>query len=152
MGPVFYIWYWPWCLLFCRVFLLYGFLYISLFVLCQHGSTNPQLNTLPQLVRLSVTMFNVYKYLLVIFCTIKLCLAELRISDLKSCKEEKHESKICLTGKNGYSKPFPVSVDSNLVLRNLIEIDENKNSISAQFTLWTYWADHGISLSNVSSG
>ena len=79
-------------------------------------------------------MFNVYKYLLFIFCTIKLCLAELRISDLKSCKEEKHKSNICLTGKNGCLKPFPVTVDSNLMLRNLIEIDENKNSISAQFT------------------
>ena len=110
------------------------------------------LKTLLQLVKLYVTMFNVYKYLLFIFFTIKLCLAELRISDLKSCKEEKHESKICLTGENGYLKPFPVIVDSNLVLRNLIEIDENKNSISAQFTLWTYWSDHGISLSNISSG
>ena len=93
----------------------------------------------------------VYKYLLFIFCTIKLCLAELRVSDLKSCKEEKHESKICLTGRNGYSTPFPVSVDSNLVLRNLIEIDENKNSISAQFELWTFWEDPGITLSNGSS-
>ena len=151
MGPVFYIWYCPWCLLFCRVFLLHGFLYITLFILCQHGSTNPQkwhefvsfilqqLITLPQLVKLSVTMFNVHKYLLFIFCTIKLCLAELRISDLKSCKEEKHKSNICLTGKNGCLKPFPVTVDSNLMLRNLIEIDENKNSISAQFTFICQW-------------
>ena len=95
-------------------------------------------------------MFNVYKFF--IFCTIKLCLAELRISDLKSCKEEKHKSTICLTGENGYLKPFPVIVDSNLMLRNLIEIDENKNSISAQFTLRTQWLDPGIDLSNISSG
>ena len=95
-------------------------------------------------------MFNVYKHLLFIFCTIKVCLAELRISDLKSCKEEKHESKICLTGENGYLKPFPVIVDSNLVLRNLIEIDENKKSISAQFELWTGWEDPRIALSNIS--
>ena len=97
-------------------------------------------------------MFNAYKYLLFIFCTIELCPAELRISDLKSCKEEKHESKICLTGENGYFNPFPVIVASNLVLRNLIEIDENKNSISAQFTLRTQWLDPGIDLANISSG
>ena len=97
-------------------------------------------------------MFNVYKYLLFIFCTIKLCLAELRISDLKSCKEEKHESKICLTGENGYLKPFPVFVDSDLVLENIIEIDENKKSISAQFLLKTRWVDTGVALSNKSSG
>ena len=97
-------------------------------------------------------MFNVYKYLLFIFCTIKVCLAEMRISDLKNCKEEKHKSTICLTSENGYSKPFPVIVDSNLMLRNLIEIDENKNSISAQFTLRTQWLDPGIDLANISSG
>ena len=97
-------------------------------------------------------MFHVLRFLLFVFCILKPSIARLKISDLKNCKEEKQESKICLTGKNGYSKPFPVSVDSNLVLRNLIEVDENKNSIGAQFTLWTYWADHGISLSNVSSG
>ena len=95
-------------------------------------------------------MFNAYKYLLFIFCTIELCPAELRISDLKSCKEEKHESKICLTGENGYFNPFPVIVDSNLVLRNLIEIDENKNSISLQLQLWTRWVDKGVALLDTS--
>ena len=97
-------------------------------------------------------MFNVYKHLLFICCTVTLCLAELSISDLKNCKEEKHESKICLTGENGYFKPFPVFVDSDLVLENIIEIDQNKNSISAQFTLMTHWIDTGIALSNKSSG
>ena len=111
-----------------------------------------ELNTLPQLVKSSITMFNVYKNLLFIFCTVNLCLAELRISDLKSCKEENHESKICLTGENGYFKPFPVFVDSDLVLENIIEIDQNKNSISAQFTLITHWVDTGIALSNKASG
>ena len=96
-------------------------------------------------------MFYVFKYLLFVFCTFKSSIAELKISDLKSCKEEKHESKICLTGDNGYLKPFPASVDSDLVLRNIIEIDQNKNSISAQFELWTSWEDPGITLSNISS-
>ena len=96
-------------------------------------------------------MFHVFRYLLFAFCIFKLPNAELHISDLKGCKEEKHESKICLTGKNGYSKPFPVSVDSDLVLQNIIEIDEDKKSITAQFSLFTWWADPGVALSNNST-
>ena len=96
-------------------------------------------------------MFQVLKYILFVFCILKPCAARLKISDLKSCKEERHESMICLTGENGYFKPFPVTVDTELVLRNLIEIDENKKSISAQFELWTLWVDPGIALSNSSS-
>ena len=85
------------------------------------------------------------------FCILKPCLGTLRISDLKSCKEDGHESKICLTGENGYLTPFPVIVNSDLELRKLIEIDENKNSISAQFELGIEWLDPGINLSNISS-
>ena len=125
--------------------------YLLLKVLHSYKASK-ELDTLPQLAKLSVTMINMNKYLLFIFCTIKLCLAELSIADLKSCKEEKHESKICLTGENGYFKPFPVFVDSDLVLENIIEIDQNKNSISAQFTLITHWVDTGIALSNKASG
>ena len=96
-------------------------------------------------------MFHVSKYFLFVFCILKPCAARLKTSDLKSCKEETHELIICLTGENGYFKPFPVTVDTELVLRNLIEIDENKKSISAQFELWTLWVDPGIALSNASS-
>ena len=97
------------------------------------------------------TMFHVFKYLLFVFCILKPCISKLRISDLKSCKEETHVSKICLTGENGYLQPFPVVVFSELVLRHLIEIDEDKHSITAEFELWTWWEDPGIALSNVSS-
>ena len=93
-------------------------------------------------------MFHGFEYFLIVICTLMLCIEGLKISDLKNCEEESQESKICLTGKNGYFKPLPVNVDSELVLRNIIEIDENKNSISAQFELMTWWLDPGIALSN----
>ena len=96
-------------------------------------------------------MFFVFEYFLLVFCILKPCSARFSISDLKSCKEEIHVSKICLTNENGYFKPFPVVVDSELVLNHLIEINENKNSITAQFELWTWWVDPGIALSNASS-
>ena len=97
-------------------------------------------------------MFRVLRFLLFVFCILKPSIARLKISDLKNCKEGRHESKMCLTGEDGYLKPFPVIVDTDLILRNLIEIDENKNSISAQFELWTGWEDPGIALSNISLG
>ena len=96
-------------------------------------------------------MFQVFEYFLFVFSIFHLCNAELHMSELKNCKEEKHESKICLTGENGYFTPYPVIVNSDLILRNIIEIDQNKNSISAQFELWTSWVDSGITLSNSSS-
>ena len=92
-------------------------------------------------------MFQGSEYLIFVFCTLTPCIAGLKITDLKSCKEESHESKICLTGKNGYSKPFPVNVDSELILKNIIEIDENKNSISTNIELFTWWLDPGIASS-----
>ena len=95
-------------------------------------------------------MFHALRFLLLVFCILKPSIARLKISDLKNCKEGRHESKMCLTGENGYLKPFPVLVDTDLILKNLIEIDENKNSISAQFELWTGWEDPGIALSNIS--
>ena len=89
-----------------------------------------------------------FEYFIFVFCTLMLCIAGLKIPDLKNCQEESHESLICLTDEKGYFNPFPVIVDSELVLRKIIEIDENKNSISAQFELMTWWLDPGITLSN----
>ena len=96
-------------------------------------------------------MFLALKNFLFAFFILKPCIGTLRISDLKSCKEDGHESKICLTGDNGYFRPFPLNFYSDLVLRKLIEIDKNKNSITAQFELTTSWFDPGISLLNISS-
>ena len=95
-------------------------------------------------------MFHLFKYLLLVLSVLKPSVAKLRIADLKNCNEESQESIICLSGENGYFKPFPVMVDSELVLRNIIGIDESKNSISAQLQLWTRWVDPGIALSNES--
>ena len=95
-------------------------------------------------------MFHVFRYFLFVLSILKPSFAKLRISDLKNCKEESHESRICLTGKDGYFKPFPVFVDSQLILRNIIGIDENEKSISLQLQLWTRWDDPGVALLDTS--
>ena len=102
------------------------------------------------MVKESFTMFHAFRYFLFVVCTFKPCIAELHTFDLKNCKEERHKSKICSTSENGYFKPFPVIVDSDLLLKNIRKIDENEKSISAQFELWTWWEDPGVALSNIS--
>ena len=95
-------------------------------------------------------MFHAFKYIFFMLSISKPSFAKLRISDLKNCKEKSHESRICLTGKDGYFKPFPVFVDSQLILRNIIGIDENEKSISLQLQLWTRWDDPGVALLDTS--
>ena len=102
------------------------------------------------MVKESFTMFHAFRYFLFVVCTFKPCIAGLHTFNLKNCKEERHKSKICLTSENGYFKPFPVIVNSDLKLNNIREIDENKKSISAQFELMTVWEDPGVALSNIS--
>ena len=70
---------------------------------------------------------------------------------LKSCSEKHDKLEICLKGKEEYSKPFPVVLYSELYLREIIEINEEKNSISVQLYLQFAWYDPSLSLSNTSA-
>ena len=70
---------------------------------------------------------------------------------LKSCSEEHDKLEICLKGKEQYNKPFPVVVYSDLYLREIIEINEEKNWISIQLYLEFTWNDASLSLSNTSA-
>ena len=54
-------------------------------------------------------------------------------ADMKSCSEK------------------PVIVNSDLYLVEIIDIDENKNSVSIQVDLWTYWKDPLLASSNNSA-
>lgn len=67
---------------------------------------------------------------------------------LKECAENHDQLELCLTSKDGYSKPFPVVVSTILDLKEIIEININKKSIKVQADLWAYWKDEGIALSN----
>ena len=72
------------------------------------------------------------------------------LAELKSCSEQHDQLDFCLIGKEAYSMPFPVVVDTVLVLRDIIiEVDEGKhNSIWIQLNLWTEWRDPRIALTN----
>ena len=68
---------------------------------------------------------------------------------LKSCMENntKHLD-VCFTNKNGYLDPFPVTIKTDLFMNKFVDIHPNKNTITIQMSLWLYWIDPGLSLTN----
>ena len=82
------------------------------------------------------------KYLLVFLCLFELNLA------FKSCSKQHDKKSICFTNETGYSMPYPVSLDVEVTLKDIIRIDQDLNSISVRLELFTNWIDHGLGLSN----
>ena len=72
-------------------------------------------------------------------------------ADMKSCSEKHDKLEICLEGEEAYKIPFPVLVSSDLYLVEIVDIQEDKHSVSIQVDLWTYWKDPLIALSNNST-
>ena len=66
----------------------------------------------------------------------------------KLSKKEVLEASTCLTNETGYSAPFPINLTLELYFKNVINIDEDLNSITIQVELWAYWADTGLALTN----
>ena len=82
---------------------------------------------------------------------ILMLLIKLIWADMKSCSEKHDKLEICLKGEEAYTIPFPVLVGSDLYLVEIIDIDEDKNSVSIQVDLWTYWNDPLVASSNSSA-
>ena len=70
------------------------------------------------------------------------------LADFLSCSKSQNESSICFTNDSGYFLPFPVSLDVEVHLIDIIRIDQDLNSISVRLELWTKWIDPGLDLSN----
>ena len=83
------------------------------------------------------------KYLFVMHCLFKIAW-----TNLKSCSENHDEVAICL--KEGNFDPFPIAVDTYVYLKEIINIDHDKNSISVRVKLLAEWTDPRLSLSNKS--
>ena len=81
------------------------------------------------------------KHLLVMHCLFKVACA-----NLKSCSENHDEMAVCL--KEGVLDPFPITVDTYVYLKEIINIDHDKNSISVGVKLLAEWTDPRLSLSN----
>ena len=69
-------------------------------------------------------------------------------ADLQSCSVESNQGKICIIANESYQKPFPVSLGTELYLKEIVYIDEDWNSISIQLDLTSFWNDTGLTHSN----
>ena len=77
------------------------------------------------------------------------CLFEFNLAELMSCTEKTDKTDICINDiGNDYA---PTSVHTTLYLRQISDIDLEKNSISIQVGLWTNWLDPSLALSNNST-
>ena len=77
-----------------------------------------------------------------------LCLIEKSFADLKNCSRPHEQPAICFKNETGYFKPFPTVLDVGVYFKDILEVDEQKNSISFQMEMWTYRSDPRLALSN----
>ena len=93
-------------------------------------------------------MLQLKRILIIIFCLLKPLWANIKpCSDTQDSKPE-----ICLTSDGEYDPPFPVNVFIDIHLREIIDIDTEKNSITARLGLTTWWTDPKLTLKNYSKG
>ena len=89
--------------------------------------------------------------LVVIFCIFRLNFATIR-----SCIKENEENRICFLSiggiNTGYVAPFPLVLNTTMVLREVIEINEKESSITVQVIFVTTWIDPRIGLSKGTIG
>ena len=78
-------------------------------------------------------------------------LFQLNWAELKSCLEEQNQPNICfkaMKGEIGYVNPFPVVVNTLFELKEIVDIDEDEKSITAQLLFSILWKDSQIYRSN----
>ena len=76
------------------------------------------------------------------------CLIKISFASLKNCSVPHDQQAICFKSGTGYSTPHPTVLDVKVYIKDIIEIDEQKNSIRIQMNLWTIWNDPKLALSN----
>ena len=76
------------------------------------------------------------------------CLFEITFASLKNCSSLHAKPAICFKNETGYTMPFPAALGVEVHFKDIIEIDEQMNSIRIKMSLWTYWTDPGLGLSN----
>ena len=75
-------------------------------------------------------------------------LFEITFASLKNCSSLHKKAAICFKNETGYSNPLPAVLDVKVYFKDIIEIDEQRNSINIQMELWTSWIDPRLALSD----
>ena len=80
---------------------------------------------------------------------VMICFSKPTRANLKNCSDhEQGRPELCLRGNGEYNPPFPVTVYIDIYLREIVDIDQNKKSITARLGLTTYWTDPRLGLTN----
>ena len=69
-------------------------------------------------------------------------------AQLLSCSNETETPKVCFTGNTSNLDPFPMVLNTELVLQEIVGIDENEKSISIQMGLVSFWKVFELDRSN----
>ena len=93
-------------------------------------------------------IFKYIRHILIISCQFELSFANLKFCPKPGDQPSNKEAFVCLTNETGYSAPFPINLTLELYFKNVINIDEDLNSITIQIELWASWADTGLALTN----
>ena len=79
--------------------------------------------------KLKITKMQFVKSLVVIFCILRLNLAA-----IKSCIEEHKKNRLCFKSMEGnnvmYVDPYPLALNTTVILREIIDINEKESSIT----------------------
>ena len=93
------------------------------------------------------TDIEIVKMQLVNSLVLLLCVLRVTYATINSCEEETMKNVIC-SKSTEYDPPFPLDLNSTMMLKEIIEINEKENSIIVRVKLVTVWRDPGICLSN----
>ena len=92
-----------------------------------------------------------FKNLVVILCILRPNFAAIR-----SCIEEHRKDKVCFRSIDGnntaYVHPYPLVLNTTMILDEIIDINEKERSITLRVTLATTWRDPRVGLSNETTG
>ena len=86
--------------------------------------------------------------ILIVFI-VSMCLFESSLAKIQSCSEQNDNTELCYTGKDGYNPYVPIAIETRFNLKEITDINWEKNSITILAKLASIWIDPGISLSNV---
>ena len=92
-------------------------------------------------------------YILTLLLYLNFCSTSLVYAELKLCSENVTKSQICKKSikyrANSTPKPWPIILKSIVDLKNILEIDPDKKTMTADIYLIIEWIDPEINVINV---
>ena len=80
-----------------------------------------------------------------------MCLFEPNLAKIQTQSEQNDNTELCYTGKDGYNPHVPIAIETRFNLKEITDINWEKNSITILTKLASKWNDSGLTLSNSTS-